>query len=83
MFKNSRGQSLIEYLIIVALIGIGSIAIMRSLGQTIYVRFANITNALQNKNDDIKTENVRTELHQKRGLNDFFKAAGDAGSNEH
>ncbi|MDZ4676099.1 MAG: hypothetical protein SGI74_01210 [Oligoflexia bacterium] len=77
MIKNNRGQSLIEYLIIVALIGVGSIAIMRGLGQTIYVRFANITNALQNKNVELNTENVKAEHFQKRGLDDFFKAAGD------
>jgi pilus assembly protein Flp/PilA len=82
MLKNNRGQSLIEYLVIVALIGVGSIAIVRGLGHTIYVRFANITNALQNKSTVIQVDSVNAEDYKKRGLDDFFKGAGDSGANQ-
>ena len=78
-FSNKRSQSLIEYLIIVALIAIGSIAIMRSLGETIYVRFANITGALQQKSVDLQPGAITPDQFQKRGLDDFFKAAGKSG----
>ena len=74
--KNKRGQSLVEYLVIVAIIAIGSIAIVRSLGETIYVRFANITNALQNNEKEIKVDAVKSEDYQKKGLDNFFKGAG-------
>lgn len=74
--RNNRGQSLVEYLVIVAIIAIGSIAIVRSLGETIYVRFANITNALQNKETNIQAADVNSADYQKKGLNDFFKGAG-------
>jgi pilus assembly protein Flp/PilA len=76
---NSRGQSLVEYLIIVAVIAIGSIGIMRSLGQTIYVRFANITNALQQNEEKILFTPLTPDQYQKKGLDDFFKGAGNAG----
>ena len=79
MRKSQSGQSLVEYLIIVALIAVGSIAVMRTLSQTIYTRFANVTNALQNKNTDLHVEAITTEDYQKRGLNDFFKGAGNEG----
>lgn len=73
---NQKGQSLVEYLIIVSLIAVGSIAIMRSLGETVYVRFANITNALQGKSPEVHPESVKESLYQRRGMDDFFKAAG-------
>ena len=71
MFKNQRGQGLIEYLIIVAIIAIGSIAIVRSLGQTIYVRFANITNALQARETPVFLMPVTPDQYQKKGLDNF------------
>ena len=78
--RNQKGQSLIEYLIIVAVIAIGSIAIVRALGETINVRFANITNALQGKNTNLTLNPVERDSFKKRGLDDFFKGAGDNGS---
>ncbi len=80
-FLNSRGQSLVEYLVLVSIIAVGSISIVRVLGHTIYVRFANITNALQNKETNIQPDAVTTQDYQKRGLDDFFKGAGRA--NDH
>lgn len=80
---NQRGQGLIEYLIIVAVIAIGSIAVMRSLGQTIYVRFANITNALQQKELPILMTPVTPDQYQKKGLGDFFKGAASEGPGFH
>lgn len=74
VMKNS-GQSLIEYLIIVALIAIGSIGVMRSVGESVYVRFANIAGALQQKNVDLQPTPVSPDQFQKRGLDDFFKSA--------
>lgn len=78
--RHQAGQTLVEYLLIVALIAIGSIAIMRSLSQTIYVRFTNITNALQNKDVEVQPHSVKEEQYKKKGLDDFFKGA--AGSDK-
>ncbi len=72
---NSRGQSLIEYLILVAVIAIGSIGIVRGLGQTILVRYTNITNALQNKTTEIQPDAVNASDYRKKGLDDFFSLA--------
>jgi pilus assembly protein Flp/PilA len=78
--RRDRGQSLIEYLIIVAVIAIGSISIVRSLGQTVYVRFANITNALQQKETSLTMAPITADQYQKKGLDDFFKGAASDGS---
>ncbi len=74
---EAKGQSLIEYLLIVAIIAIGSIGIVRSLGQTILIRYTNITNALQNNAANLQPEAVKAEDFKKKGLNDFFKGAGE------
>ncbi len=73
---NQKGQSLVEYLIIVALIAVGSITIMRSLGETVKVRFTNITNALQNNETPIQATAITREQYDKPGLDNFFKGAG-------
>lgn len=78
MLRNKKGQTLVEYLIIVALIAVGSIAILRSLSETIQVRFANITNALQNKESNFKSSEVSSEMYKKRGLDNFFEGAADS-----
>ena len=83
MLKNSRGQSLIEYLMIVALVAVGSMAIMKSLGHTVKARFANITESLQGHESTITSEAVNAEMYKKRGMDDFFKGAGSNGSDQH
>jgi pilus assembly protein Flp/PilA len=83
MLFSDKGQGLIEYLIIVALVAVGSIAIVRSLGETIYVRFANITQALQNREPNLQPHTLTTDQYKKRGLDDFFKGAGNEGSSDH
>ena len=72
--ENQKGQSMIEYLIIVGLVAVGSIFVMEKLGHTISVRFANITNALQGKTQQTETaESINADDIRKRGLNDFFQ----------
>ena len=73
--RNQRGQGLIEYLIIVALMGVATIAIMRIMGETVSNRFANITNALQGeKSTKAPTRVVEKDLKQ-RDLGTFMKGA--------
>lgn len=79
LLLNQRAQSLVEYLVIVSLLAIGSIAVVRGLGQTIYVRFANITNALQNKNPEIQPTALKESDYNKKSLSDFFKGSTTEG----
>ena len=71
-FLNSKGQGLIEYLILVALMGVATIAIIRTLNQTVKSRFANSIYALQGKNQKAKTHNLRKEEYQRSDLSDFM-----------
>jgi Flp pilus assembly pilin Flp len=46
ILKNQRGQTLIEYLIIVALVGVGSIALVRAVANNVNYRFGSVVKAL-------------------------------------
>jgi Flp pilus assembly pilin Flp len=75
--RNSRGQGLIEYLIITALIAVACIGIMRVLGNTVNVQFANITKGLQGESGKVKTEKVEERHYKKRDLSDFISGAAN------
>ena len=73
MLRNSKGQSMIEYLIIVGLVAVGCMVVMQKLGQTVSVRFANVTNALQGvHSNQPKAESITQDDTRKRNLGDFF-----------
>lgn len=73
--KNQKGQGLIEYIILVALIAVASIGIVRVLGQTATAQLANITLSLQggNKRQKVQSSQVTDSLYSKKDLSDFMK----------
>ncbi len=73
--KFKKGQGLIEYLILVALMAVSSIAIVRVLNQTVKARFANAIHALQGTNKKAKTDSVKQTDYQKSDLSDFMNGA--------
>jgi Flp pilus assembly pilin Flp len=77
--KNQKGQALIEYLIIVALVGVGSIALMRAVSQNINARFANVVHALGGKVEGKRNASeVTSNMYRKRDLRDFVEGSLDA-----
>lgn len=78
---NRKGQGLIEYLVIVALMAIAAMSIMRVLSQTVQAKFANITQVMQGKTGaKIQTEAVQQKHFKKRDMGDFFNDAQAGGS---
>lgn len=77
MLKNAKGQGLIEYLIITALIAVSCIGIMRVLGNTVNVQFANITKGLQGESGKVKTEKIEERHYKKRDLSDFMTGSAN------
>ena len=73
--RKSKGQSLVEYLILVALMGVATIGIVRTLNQTVKSRFANAIYALQGRNQKAKTHNLRKEEYQRSDLSNFMSGA--------
>lgn len=76
LIKNKKGQSLVEYLVIIAIVGVGSIGIMRAVGQNIQARFANVVHALGGKVEgDKKAATVSASAYRKRDLKDFARGS--------
>lgn len=79
--RSQRGQGLVEYLIIVALMAVATIGIIRVLSQTVSAKFASATYALQGKKKAVEVETVEESLHTKKDLGNFFNGAGN-GTND-
>lgn len=74
--KNRRGQGMIEYLILVALIAVGSMAIVRVVGKNVSVQFANIAKALgSGSGGEIKAESLDQSMYSKRDMSNFLNGA--------
>ena len=73
--NKKRGQGLIEYLILVALMGVASIGVIRVLNQTIKSRFASAVYALQGTPKKVQTESVREQDYKKSDLSNFMNGA--------
>lgn len=71
--KKQKGQSLTEYLILVALVAVSSIGIVRILGQTTRVQLANVTRALQGGHSKrLKADQVKKTHYSQKDLSDFM-----------
>lgn len=77
MVKNKKGQGLVEYLIIVALMAVATMGIMRILSQTTNMKFAKITSTLQGGKSKVKfnIERVDEKHFRKKDMSNFFKGA--------
>ena len=78
--RNQRGQGLIEYLVIVALMGVATISIVRIMGQTVASKFAGVSNALSGRQEKPPEIEVSKSAYQKRDLGNFMEGVGDKGS---
>ena len=86
---NSGGQSLIEYLVIVALVAVGGIGIMRTVGQSVNVAFGRVAKSLGAEVDgqlttvkiganDLKKRNLRNFMNGTNSRSDSADSSGDS-----
>jgi pilus assembly protein Flp/PilA len=74
LLKNYRGQGLIEYLIIVALVSVGAIGIMKVISQNVRVHFTHIAEALGSKASDRPQKGEITKsMHSEKDFNNFWE----------
>jgi Flp pilus assembly pilin Flp len=74
--KNQKGQSLVEYLIIVALMAAAAIGVVRVLSQNTRAQFANVANALQGKSErKVDTKEVRESDYNFRDMGEFINGS--------
>lgn len=80
--KNQQsGQGLVEYLILVALMGIATISVIRLLNHTVTAKFTDAIYALQGSNKKSKKESVSDEVYKKKDLRNFMNGAARRDSN--
>jgi Flp pilus assembly pilin Flp len=75
LIKNKKGQGLIEYLIIVAIVAVGSIAVIKVVGANIDVQFANVAKALGGDSGKVAAKEVTDGMYKKRDFGNFFEDA--------
>lgn len=81
--KNKAGQGLVEYLIIVAIVAVGSIAVIKAVGGNINVQFANVAQALGGKESRKKEAHDVTEsMYKKKDFGSFFEGAVNSKSSK-
>ena len=73
--KNQKGQGLIEYLLLVCLMAVGTIGVVRVLQKTVQVNFANATSALQGHTKVAEHEKINTNDFKKKDMSDFMSGA--------
>jgi len=78
--RSQNGQSMTEYLILTALIGVGSMAVVQTLGKNLNAKLATIANVLAGQSDKtIKGEAVKRDQYDKKDLGDFSDAISNTG----
>ena len=82
--RDERGQGLVEYLIVVSLMAVASIAVVRALSEVVQSRFKMVAHGLQG---DDRKHKVRLDdsLSKRRDLGNFSdgvesKRSGDGAS---
>ncbi|HVK62511.1 MAG TPA: hypothetical protein VM432_13215 [Bdellovibrionales bacterium] len=70
--RNQKGQGLIEYLIIVALMGVATMAIVRVMSQSVSARFTEISYVLKGDKKKVQTGPIDESLYKKKDLGDFL-----------
>jgi pilus assembly protein Flp/PilA len=80
ILKNEKGQGLVEYLIIVALMGVATIAIVRTMNEVVTKRFASVTAALQGDKFSEKAT-IDESTHRKKDMGDFLNGVGSKKGN--
>jgi pilus assembly protein Flp/PilA len=75
--SNNKGQGLVEYMVIVALMAVASMGIMRVLSQTTSGKLAKITQSLQGGKASINIEFDKIDRSdiQKKDMSNFFKSS--------
>lgn len=74
--RNNRGQGLIEYVILVALVGVATIGMVRVLQKSVKVNLANVVHALQSDGKRRESfERVSEDDVRKSDFSDFMNGA--------
>lgn len=80
MIRNQKGQGLIEYVILVALIAVATIGMVRILQKSVKVNLANVVHALQSDGKRKESfERIEEDDLRKSDFSDFMNGASSSG----
>jgi len=69
--KSNSGQGLVEYLILLCLVTVSSIAVVSIVGQNIKAQYAKISNAITGKGAQVQMNHASSESYKQRGMSDY------------
>jgi pilus assembly protein Flp/PilA len=76
LFKNYRGQGLVEYLILVALMAVATIGVVNILNQNVKSQFANVIYSLQGgKKKSAPQESLDSHDFKKTDFSNFMNGS--------
>jgi len=72
LIKNKKGQGMVEYLIVVSIMAIGTMGMVRFLGHNTQAKLAQVTNAIHGSGNATMPREVQTNDYKKRDMKNFF-----------
>lgn len=82
IIKNKKGQGMVEYLIIVCLVAVGTMSVVRVVGKNVSVQYANIAKALGGDTQQISAGKVERHMYKKKDLSNFLQNSTKSESTE-
>lgn len=76
--RNQRGQSLVEYLMLVALIAVGTMGVVRAVSYTVSAKFATVGAQIAGEQKSYKGETDFNQYVRKKDMGDFFNHAASS-----
>jgi pilus assembly protein Flp/PilA len=75
IYLNQKGQGLIEYLIIVALMAVATIGVVSILGQTVKAKFTQVTYGIRGGDSpkSVKFDHINASDYSAKDMSDFFQ----------
>jgi len=76
LLKKQNGQGMIEYMILVALIAIGTLGVVKVVGQNVAKQYENINRALgAKKSNQLQLDNAADSQLKRKDLSNFMDGA--------
>lgn len=76
ILKSKKGQGLIEYLILVAILAVGTIGVVKIVGQNIRIQYANINRGLgAQQTNQLKAKEISDSQINQKDLTNFLEGA--------
>jgi Flp pilus assembly pilin Flp len=79
MLKKNHGQGLVEYLILLCLVAVSSIAVVSVVGQNIKAQYAKISNAITGRGANIEMVRPSQDAYKIRGMDNYTDSARTLG----